>query len=168
MRKDAGLRRFCIAFLILDIAAAALLIFLFWGSLRGDGSSRDALAERIVSVENVESGEFDHALAIAAAEAASHVTMHSEVKSDGREIPLYLSNAGENTCSVSIEIVIPGTGELIARSGLVEPGWRLEKLPAEKRLGKGEYPCLVRCSFYTIDGNDFIGTTGKHILLTVS
>lgn len=164
MRNKTGLKRLCIVFLILDLAAALLLILLLTGSFQSPGGHRDVLAEKL---EGMSEAEREHVLALAAAEAASHVSMHSEVKSDGREIALYLSNAEENTCAVSVEIIIPGTGRLLAESGLVEPGWRLEKLPLKTGLDAGEYYCLVRLRFYTMDGNDLLGQTGRHMLLTV-
>ena len=81
---------------------------------------------------------------------------------------IYLSNGEENTCGVCIEVYLLETGEKIAASDTVLPGWRLEKLQLEKELAAGEYHCLVRCLFYTMDENISLGTTTRQMLLTVT
>lgn len=167
MERKINLKLIFAVFLLLDLLVAAVLLISVTGSRRSYSSERDALAVRIGVTGDMSEELQNEKFAQAAGEAARLVTMYSEVRAEAGEIPLYLSNDEANTCSVSVEIVLLGTDTLLARSGLVEPGWRLERLPLERQLDEGQYMCLVRCSFYTTEGSVFLGSTGKQLLLTV-
>ena len=168
MKGKIDLKRFCKVFLVLDILVAALLVGAIIYSSVQPRNVRDELARELGATEHMSEEERETMLQLATAEAARHVTMHSEVTITEGEIPLYLSNAEENACAVSVEIYELDSGEMIGESGLLESGWRLERLPLKIQMDKGEYYCLVRCSFYTMEGNVFLGKTGKHMLLTVN
>lgn len=168
MKDKIDLKRFCRVFIALDILVAVLLIGAISYSATRPHSVRDELAKELGATAQMSAEERENMLALATAEAAGYVTMHSEVSVTDGEIPLYLSNDEENSCAVSIQIFDLDSGKMIAESGLLEPGWRLEKLPLKTEMESGEYYCIVRCSFYTMEGNVFLGKTGKHMLLTVN
>lgn len=165
--KRLNLKTLCIAFLLLDVLVAAVLCWSVFSSGRNVKHERDVLAERVGITQQMSPRQQQEKLAQEAGEAARHVSMRSEVTAEEGKIALYLSNAEDNECSVSVEIVLLGTDDRIAESGTVEPGWRLEELELERELDKGEHFCLVRCSFYTMDGNVFLGTTARQLLVTV-
>lgn len=168
MELKSKLKIFCLAFLLLDLVVAAVLVGSVLNNRQSYSHQRDALAKRIGVTEDMSAELQGEKFAQATGEAARLVSMYSEVTLQDGEIPLYLSNDEENNCSVSVEIVLFGTDTVLAESGTIEPGWRLERLPLKRELEKGEYMCLVRCSFYTMEGNVFLGSTGKQLLLRVN
>lgn len=167
MKQKINLRLFCAVFLLLDLLLAAVLAGSILGSSAKPERERDAREGSLYGSDMADELPEEFKRAQAAAAAAAKVTIDSEVTLTEGEIPIYLSNADDNDCSVSIEIVLMETGQRIASSGSVEPGWRLERLPAETKLDSGSHMCLVRCAFYTTQGNAFLGTAVKQLLLTV-
>ena len=168
MERRINLKLFCAVFLLLDVIIAAVLVGSILNNRRSHSHERDALAQRIGITQEMSAEQQEAKFAQAAGDAARLVTMRSEVVTEDGEIALYLSNDEENDCAVSIQIVLLGTDTVLAESGLIEPGWRLESLPLERTLDKGQHMCLVRCSFYTMEGNVFLGKTAKQLLLTVN
>jgi len=157
------IRLVCIVLILLCIIAAALLI----SGVAGDRQSQLDFAETFGIEEGMSEEDKEERMALAAGEAARFVTMQSEVSLRDGEIPLRFSNSEENKCSVSLEVVLMGTNDIIAQSGLIEPGWYVESLSLERELENGEHYCIVRCAFYTTEGNVFVGQTSRQMLLTV-
>lgn len=167
MRDRLNLKLLLCLFLLLDIIIAAVLIVSIGQSRHESASRRDVLAQEMGLAEGLSQTERERELTEALGEAARHVSIYSEVTAQDGRVPIYLSNGEENFCAVSIELVLFDSGESIAESGLVEPGWRLEELKLDSVPDTGVHQCLVRCSFYTMDGNVFLGNTAKQLLLTV-
>jgi len=68
---------------------------------------------------------------------------------------------------VEMELVLMDSRETILRTGVIEPGWHLKTCMLDKKLAPGEYYCIARCLFYTTDDNAYLGTTSRHVLLSV-
>jgi len=154
-------------FLALDIVVAAVLCVSIGRSRSETAHRRDNLAQQMGIDTGMSEEEQDRELTLALGEAARKVSIYSEVTASDGRVPIFLSNAEDNSCAVSIELILFDSGETIAASGLVEPGWRLEELELDRVPDKGQHQCLVRCAFYTMDGNVFLGNTAKQLLLTV-
>lgn len=167
MKDRLNLRLLCILFLVLDLLIATLLFASINESRRSISARPEMLAQQMGLDADLSDEEQQREFTRALGEAARHVSIYSEVTEKDGRIPIFLSNGEENTCAVSIELILFDSGETIAASGLVEPGWRLEELELDTVPDKGEHQCLVRCAFYTMDGNVFLGNTAKQLLLTV-
>jgi len=155
----------CAVFLLLDILVAALLGFMLSRDRQEQHRKRDELALKVGITADMGLEEQEERFAIALGEASRLVTMRGEPQVKDGIIELYLSNSQENSCAVSVEISLLDSQRLLAACDLVEPGWRLEELELKEELEPGDYPCLVRCMFYTVDGNVFLGQTTRQVLL---
>ncbi|MBQ7895394.1 MAG: hypothetical protein IJ364_02415 [Oscillospiraceae bacterium] len=165
--KKKKLLIFCMLFLLLDIAAASFLIGSIINDRRENQGIREALAIQVGVDENMEERQQQELYAAAVGDAGRLVSMYSEPQVIDGNIMLYLSNAQENGCAVSVEISLMTEDRVLAQSGLIEPGWRLEALPLDTELEAGEYYCLARCSFYTMEENAFLGQSSRQLLLKV-
>ena len=154
-------------FLLLDIAAAAALGILIGRDRRAAHRERDELARKIGVTADMGAEEQEERFAIAIGDVSRLVTMRSEPEVSDGEIALYLSNGEENSCAVAVELSLFESGEVVAATALVDPGWRLETLELETKLDAGEYPCLARCNFYTVEGNVFLGHSTRQLRLRV-
>ena len=161
------LLRALILFLLLDILAASVLIVFIGRDRRALHTGRDKLAREIGVTEDMGTEEQEERFAIAVGEVSRCVTMRSEPEVRDGRAGLCLANAAESSCAVSVELVLFAGGESLAESGLIEPGWYLEELALDTTLEPGEYPCLARCNFYTVEGNVFLGHSTRQLLLRV-
>ena len=82
---------------------------------------------------------------------------------DGK-IAVMLSNASAAGYSVRLELILLEGNETLARTDLIDAGYRLEYLTTKKKLKAGEYPCLLRVELCTPEGKT-IGTAGRSLLL---
>ena len=128
---------------------------------------RDELASFVGATEEMTEEEQQEKYDQALGKALKRISIHSESEAVDGEIYLYFNNAENSPCTVSMEIIIPETGETIARMGLVDPGWHVDKIPLLVSLEKGTYQCIARCSFYTGKNEVLMGTAAKMMLLTV-
>lgn len=154
-------------FLLLDVFAAGVLIQLMYSNQRQGAAVRDAQAVKVGATQEMTQQERDELVAIALGQAHSLVSLRSEMQVVGGEAQLYLSNEVSSPCSVEVELMLMDSREVILRTGVIEPGWHLKTSTLNKRLAPGEYQCLARCLFYTTDDNAYLGTTARHVLLTV-
>lgn len=159
MKNKLNLRLLCILFLVLDLLLVLLLFVSISRTRRDYSAHRDELELTMADIGSEGLNSLGR--------VAAHVSMMSEIKLEDGHIAIGLSNAEENNCAVSIEIILLDSGATIATSGLVDPGWRLEKIELDKQPDKGVHECLVRCLFYTMDGDKYIGRTARQMLLTV-
>lgn len=167
MKKDgiSRLKRACIVFLAADIVVAcalgaALALYRRAGS---DNSQRDALARQM----EMSQSDWEEAYAQLLGDAHRAVSLRSEADVQNGRIGIWLSNEEENGSAVEMELVLLASGDVIAQTDLVDPGWHVETVQLDKQLAPGEYQCLARLHFYTMDGSRYIGATAKQVLLRV-
>ena len=154
-------------FLLLDILAAAALFAFIGRDRRAAHPGRDNLAREIGVTADMGAEEQEERFAIAVGDVSRYITMRSEPEVIDGCVALYLSNGEENNCAVAVELSLFESGEALAATDLIDPGWRLETLKLETELETGEYPCLARCNFYTVEGNVFLGQSTRQLLLRV-
>lgn len=94
------------------------------------------------------------------------VTYNPEPFMKDGKIAVMLSNGSQTGNSVRLELILLEGNATLARTDLIDAGYRLEYLTADKRLGRGEYPCLLRVELCTPQG-ETIGTAGRSLLLKV-
>lgn len=95
------------------------------------------------------------------------VTLYSEPQVHNGQIGIMLSNAEENQYAVRMDLIRLDNQQLIARTDLVDPGWRVEDIPLMETLASGRYFCLAKLSFYVPDGTAVLGETARQVLLTI-
>ena len=159
--------RALVLFLLLDVLAAGALAVFIGRDRRTIHAERDKLAREICVTDDMGAEEQEERFAIAIGDVSRYVTMRSEAEVRNGSAALYLSNDEENNCAVAVELSLFESGEVIAATDLIDPGWRLETLALETELLKGEHPCLARCKFYTVEGNVFLGQSTRQLLLRV-
>lgn len=59
-----------------------------------------------------------------------------------------IANRQENTLSCTVTLIRDATGEVLYESGLIDPGFYIEKIKLDTKLQKGWYPCTVVWTFY--------------------
>lgn len=154
-------------FLVLDIAVAAVLGYVVWRDGQAQTSQRDVLAQRIGIRPEMSAEQQKEALLSNLADADRHVTMKSEAEAGRDTAAIMLVNAEGSQCSVTVEILRLATGETIAQSGMIDPGWRLEEIGLNTSLPRGEHQCLARLRYYTQDGEAELGVMARQMLLRV-
>ncbi|MBR4039478.1 MAG: hypothetical protein IKJ11_05195 [Clostridia bacterium] len=154
-------------FLLLDVFIAGVLVARIRADRLEHAAVRDAQAQKIGVTQEMTEEEREEMLAIALGEAHSLIALNSEpAVSDGR-IALNLVNHKSNHCAVAVQLIRIDTNETLLETDLVEPGWYLEYAKLDVQLEPGEYECLARCLFYTMDDNAYLGRTARQLLLKV-
>lgn len=152
-------------FLVLDVFIAGVLLRSIEHDRQASEAVRDAQAQKAGVTEEMTEEERAELLAIALGEAHSLMTLNSEpIVQDGR-MALNLVNHKDSPCAVSVQLVRLDTNETLLETDLIEPGWYLEY--ADVQLEPGEYECLARCLFYTMDDKAYLGRTARQLLLRV-
>jgi len=156
----------CVVFLLLDAAiVVALGVAIRCERQNATRYERDALAQQMQIPPESDEKTFESAMMSELGEAYRCVSMNSEPQSAGGKIRLMLSNAEENAYAVKMQLILFSTGEMIAETGLVDPGWRVEETDLLVSLVPGEHQCFARLYFYTKDGTALLGTMGRQVLL---
>lgn len=104
------------------------------------------------------------------AEAGAIVVNFSEsiILPDGSsEAEVQIANPVENTYPMQFTINLEDTGEQVFESGLVPVGSHLSSIKLEKKLSAGEYPAVLTYKAYDEEKQDFVGTVGVSVLITV-
>ena len=94
------------------------------------------------------------------------VTYHPEPYMKDGKIAVMLSNGSAEGCSVRLELILLTDNQLLAKTDLIDAGYRLEYMTANRKLTKGAYPCLLRVDLYTPEGKR-VGSAGRSLLLNV-
>ena len=154
-------------FLVLDVFIAGVLIANIHSDKRKSESVRDAQAVKAGVTQEMTEEEREEMLAIALGTAHSCVSLRSEPVAQDGVVELYLANREESPCAVSVQLVRIDTNETLLETDLIEPGWYLETAQMDVQPEPGEYQCLARCLFYTMDDNAYLGRTARQLLLKV-
>ena len=160
MKKKRRGIKIAIALGIADILLLGGLLMLFSGADEVEKAPRDAMAQWSGQTEMTEAERLQ-----ALTDALRHVQYNPEPTLSGGMVDLYLSNGEESGCMISADIMRLESGEVIGTIGLIEPGYRLEKMDCAARIPAGEHACLMTIHVYDENGM-YIGKAGRHLLLT--
>ena len=174
-RPFGGLRRLtrrqllwcCAVLLAGNLLLTVVLAVSMMSHRRALDQQQEALSAQVGITPAMDAERQEEQFAIAVGESSRAVTMHSEITVQGSQIPIWLSNSDENTCAVAVTLELAESGQILAASGPVDPGWHLENLELEQKLEPGIYQCYARCAFYTMEDDLLLGHTVRQILLTV-
>lgn len=80
---------------------------------------------------------------------------------------LGIENIKGNQYLIQVDIARDDTGEVVYSSGIIEPGYYIEKAALDKPMQKGTYPCTA--TFHAIEADSELeaGSAGAKILITV-
>lgn len=127
------------------LLAAALVLAAWLGALRLPGAVQDGIdlwpdphaktGTLAASSVEVEAGSFQLVLNQAMTVAAG-----------ARELPLAFENPAANAYGARVEVVMDG--QVVARSGMVAPGSRLDALACDRALGAGEHRAVAWVLLY--------------------
>lgn len=166
-RKTRRLVKIIAVLVAVDVLLLAGIITLFALHKGPEELQRDSLAQLIgPEARNMDEAELDDARLRLLSDAIRMVTYNPMPEYQDGSINIYLSNAEENTCSVSAEIKLLTDGSVIADTGLIDPGYRLETLEIAADLPLGEYPCLMVLQAYS-QGGTHLGQAGRNLTLLV-
>lgn len=77
-----------------------------------------------------------------------------------------ISNDGQSKFRCQVTLVRDATGEVLYKSGLIEPGYYIEEIHLKGSLKKGYYPCTAVWSFYS-EHDEYAGETAWKIVVIV-
>ncbi|EGO8312468.1 hypothetical protein E3O82_002454 [Enterococcus faecalis] len=80
---------------------------------------------------------------------------------------IYIRNEISNAYPISVEIVDDSTGDIIYKSGAIQPGYEVTEGQLNKKLAKGKYKCTANVSIYDPKTNKFKGQTAAEIEIEV-
>ncbi|MEG2625559.1 MAG: hypothetical protein RR956_04740 [Christensenella sp.] len=80
---------------------------------------------------------------------------------------LNIENIPGNKYSFIVEITREDNGEVIYKSGLIDPGYYVQYAKLDKVLPQGEYPCSAKFTAYNQETKKEVGTAGMQIRLSV-
>lgn len=101
-------------------------------------------------------------------EHMKHISMERELFfEDGNETgEARISNGSDSMFASRVTLIRDATGEVIYQSGLIEPGYYIEKIRLESKLKKGYYPCTAIWGFYAQD-TEYIGETAWKTVVVI-
>lgn len=77
-----------------------------------------------------------------------------------------IANGQENTLSCTVTIIRDATGEVLYESGLIDPGFYIEKIKLDTKLQKGWYPCTAVWTFFnSVSGEKAGEGAGKAVIV---
>ena len=155
------------AFIAIDlILAGGVIGVLHWQDLQSQ-KKHSAMEQWIGVSADKTDGENAECYARAIGKALSLISIRNECQVKQGVIPISIANSSENECAASGEIVRMDNGQVIARVGLVRPGFYMKEAELTQELTAGSYPCVVRLSFYWAENDAYLGSGVKQALITV-
>ena len=91
-----------------------------------------------------------------------------EADAGSGEASATLLNPETNACSLSFEIILQDTGDVIYKSGLVEPGMCIDKFILSETLETGEYKAAMLIRAYAAYGGDDLNYSIFAVTIRVS
>lgn len=76
-------------------------------------------------------------------------------------------NKKENTLPCTVALVRDSTGEVLYESGLIDPGFYIERIRLKTRLAEGWYPCTVIWKFYDGTTEELLGEGAGYAVVVV-
>ena len=168
MSAPEGRRRWLIwlivLFVLVDIGVAMWLGITIWQNSLPDAPRTD-VAAMPENAENMTERQIAQWRTMSLGDAHRLVSLYSEPEVQRGSVQIMLSNAEANQYSVRMDLIRLDNQQLIARTDLVDPGWRVETVKLLNKLEKGTHYCLAKLYFYQQDGISLLGETARQVLL---
>ena len=155
----------CAVFFAADAAIAGWLGFRLWSDHQ-NALKPDELA--VPANHEMTGQELESWRTQTLGEADRMVSLHSEPVVQNGSVRIMLSNREECQYAVSLKLLHLETGNTIAQTALVDPGWRVEELPMTFELETGTHHCLACLSYFHPENGALLGETARQVLLNVT
>ena len=167
LARRRRLLRWLAAFVALDVIVGAALGASIWRDRQEAERAREEAARDVGVTQEMTEAQRQTQIDLAIGEAHRHVQITSEVTVSGTQAQMIVSNTEENACAVSVVLLLirDGQTEEIGRTDLILPGWHVRSVTLSRALPPGEHRALARMLFYTTEGNAFLGSTARQVLL---
>lgn len=156
----------CVVFLLVDAGVAAWFGMTVWQD-RQNMLKPDVLAQPAPTGQPMTEKQLQQWRTQSLGDAHRLVSIYSEPQVKDGRVWIMLSNHEQNQYAVRMDLIRLDTQQLIARTDLVDPGWRVESVPLLEPLKKGQNFCLARLSFYDPQGGQLLGETARQALINV-
>lgn len=91
------------------------------------------------------------------AEHMQYISINPEMISDGSgNLPAGISVDARSDFGCIVTLIRDATGEILYRSGVIDPGHYIEEIQLDISLKEGYYPCTAVWSFYS-DTDEYVG-----------
>ena len=154
-------------FIILDLAIAGFLVYTVNRDDLPASDRRDALAVWIGDTGSLTPEAREELYSRKTGEALALTYVQGECEAKNGRANLRFSNGEKSECAVSLELVELDSGTTLARTDLLDPGYRLEGLDLVRLLSPGDYQCLAKLDFYWMVNDAYVGSAARQVLLTV-
>ncbi|WP_139651340.1 hypothetical protein [Raoultibacter phocaeensis] len=164
--RRANIRRRVLIGVAVVLVIVALLLLV--RSCTG-GSLRDPNAE-FGQLENKTQEEIQAELDRVVEEGMFNISITSKVEfADGlSEGELRIENVPGNRYLMQVDITRDDTGELVFRSGMIEPNHHIQKAKLDQDLDPGEYECTALFSAHDPETEDLVGRAGAKLTILVA
>ena len=157
-----------VGFLLADVAIGAVLFQYLRRDWQAEVQQKDSMARLMNQQEEMTDQETQQLRTQTLGEMHRLVSLSSEPEVKDGYVELMLSNSEESLFAVRVTLMRLDTQEVIARTQLVDPGWRVESLPLEMDLAAGTYFCLAQMEFVDPEHGGVLGETARQVLLNVN
>lgn len=100
-----------------------------------------------------------------------NISIESEVlfERNGRKGRIGIENIPGNKYSYRVDLILDSTGDILYKSGLIEPGYYIDYISLDKKLKPGRYKATARFRTYDVteEKDDLIAEVNAEINLTV-
>ena len=155
-----------VLFLAADLALTAFLAVKWREEYRANHIARDALAQWVGDTEALSEDERRELYARKTGEALAMTYVQGECKARDGRVYLRFSNQEEAECAVSLKLQVLDSGKTLARTDLLNPGYRVESMETLFALPPGQYECLAILDYYWMKNDAFVGTAARQVLVT--
>lgn len=156
-----------VLFVMLDVAFAVFLVKEIRADVKKSADRQQELAEWIGDTERLPQEMRQALYAQMAGEALNHTYVQGECAVRDGRLNLRVSNDEESECAFSLTLVSIQTGEVLAKTDLVDPGYRVEGMEYLGSLAPGRHECLAKLEFYWIQNDAYVGGGARQVLVTV-
>ncbi len=173
--RKKGNRGLLVALIVILAAILVTLLYVFVLQPQGEQQAKE---DAIVAEENAQMGilpdmsdeEIRERLNTIVADSMLNISINSNpvFATGGAEGNLRIENIPGNQYGFVVEIKLDDTGETIYKSGLIAPGYFVEKATLLRELKKGIYPATAVFTAYETDGKREVGSAGARINITVT
>ncbi|WP_308754458.1 hypothetical protein [uncultured Anaerotruncus sp.] len=168
-KRDSG-KKLLVAACVLLLLVLAILAYLLLRTPKAgpSGLAREAAA-LAGQLEGKTEEEIQKELNRIVEEGMFNISINTApiFENGGAEGPLQIENVPGNRYLMQVQITLDDTGELIYKTGLIEPNHHIQNTKLDVELGKGEYLATAVFNAYDPETEEYVGSAGAKLTITV-
>lgn len=167
-QKKSKLVPILLVILILAVAAAAF----FFLTSRSDSGEEDEVMEPNAVIgpmpgKSIEQIQAELTQQVKEKEVAFAINSSPIRKSGESKVNLMFENPESNGKMTRVELTRDDTGDLLYKSGLLQPGSYIPEVELDGQLEPGVYACTATIYAYKLDSEEFIGKVAAGVSLSI-